>query len=341
LTRKFAQFLIFVVVLGVLVSLAVVVRGQVDYPIRLGPDFDERVRTNYLEDIEQQQPSIVFMGDSTLRESVDFDQLSQELGVPAYGVAVPGSSTALWYLVLKNNILSAVHKPDTLVLFTRKTLLTTPEFRVNGSYFAIIDEYAAQSQPLVRELSYVAQMTAPEQLAARYLPLYGERAMLRENIDDRIDHTLPLLFDCDEVCVKQALDTVFSADVYVETFMVEQDMVESYLWGVDKLIFNRQLQRSYLPEFVRMTKENGIQLILVEVKTWTHPDSTTTALLRTLYQHNLKTYADENDIPMISFADDPRLPLEYFPDGFHLGQEAVPSFTSLLAQELEPLLNRP
>lgn len=339
--QKFVQFLIFFIVLVALASLVTALLTPGPYPRRLGPVLDDLVRTNHRDSLEELEPQVVLMGDSTLRESVDFEQLSEDLGMQAYGVAVPGSTTALWYLVLKNNILPAAHKPETLVIFTRETLLTTPEYRVDGRYFATIDEYAAREEPLLLELSYLGQMSALERLAARYLPLYGERIQVREWIDALIDYSLPGLFGCDPACVNEALRSVYSGNVYVEAFMREQDMVDSYLWGLDKLLFERQLQRSYLPEIVRMTREHGIQLILVEVKTWARPGSTTTALLRAAYLRDLQTYADTNGIPIVSFANDPRLPRAYFPDGFHLAPQAIPIFTHLLAEELAEYARKP
>lgn len=333
--RKFVQFLIFFTLLAALTSLGMALRYQSAYPKRLGPVFDEQVRTKHRDNLNEHQPVVVLMGDSTLRESVDFELLSRHLGVEAYGVAVPGSTTALWYLVLKNNILPAEHHPQYLVLFTRETLLTTPEYRVDGRYFPTIDEFAGPDEELLRERSYLNQMSPLEQVAARYLPLYGERTQFRESIDYRIDHTLPLLLGCDQACVSRALRIVFSGDVYADAFIREQDMVDTYLWGIDKLLFERQLPRSYLPEIVRMTQENGIQLILVEVKTWVSPGSSTISLLREAYLRDLRKYAAEHDIVMISFADDPRLPRQYFFDHFHLEPQSIPVFTRLLAQELK------
>jgi hypothetical protein len=336
--RKFATFLILVLVFGVLASLLITIRYPGGYPQRLGPQFDERVRYNHFDYMNQEQPEMVLMGDSTLKDSVDFDLLSKELGIKTYGIATPGSTSALWYLTLKNNIITAGHKPDYLVIYTRETLLTTPEYRVDGVYFATIDEYAAEDEPLLLERSYLQQMDPLERLAARYLPVFGERAQVRSSIDYRIDHTLPVRFGCGEVCVDQVLHDVFPGAVDSDAILEAQDQSESDLWTVDRLLFSHQLPRSYLPEIARMTRENGIQLILVEMKTWRSAPSSTAALLRRIYMQNFQAYAEANGITIISFAGDPRLPQEFFPDGFHLKKEAMPFFTGLLAEALSPVL---
>lgn len=337
--RKFITFIIFVVLLGLVTSYLVPLRFSSRYPKDPGPEFDRRVRTNFTEDIDKKTPEIVIIGDSTLKESTDFNQLSQALGKTTYGIANPGSSTAFWYLALKNNIAPAEHKPEYLVIFFRDTMLTTPEFRVEGKeYFEIIDEYAAADEPLLLELSYLGQMNALEKIMSRYLPIFADRDQIHASIEYRIKHSLPVLFGCGEVCVSRALSTVYWVDLDEEAAFQIQNEQEIYLRRADKLLFNRQLSRSYLPEFERITRENNIQLILVEMKTLKKPPAILIGLLHKRYMNDLHTYAEEHGIPIISFIDDPRLPDEYFPDGFHLGREYIPYFTNLLAEALEPIL---
>ena len=339
--RKFVVFLILTLVLVLLASILIQLRYDVEYPKQLGPVFDDNVRYNYREHLDKENPEMMLLGDSTLKDSVIFDQLGKTLGIDVYGVAVPSSSTALWYLILKNNVLTAEYKPDYLVIYTRETMMTTPEYRVDsGNNFLLIDEQAGSDEPLLLERSYLQKMSVPEQTITRYLPVFGERGQVRGSIDYRLNHILPVLFDCGEVCVGNALQVIFSGDTDPEAMMEAQNQVENYLWGIDKLFFSRQLERSYLPEIERMTRENGIQLILVEMKTLKNPPSTTTALLRNAYMHDLRTYCTEKGIYYISFADDPRLPETFFSDGFHLKPEVMPMFTDMLAEELASVVEK-
>ncbi len=332
--RKFFVFLLFVLILSILSSYGIMLRYEGEYPKQIGQNFDDNVRINHQEYLDEEQPEMMLLGDSTLKDSVIFEQLGEELGIDVYGVAVPGSTTALWYLILKNNIVTAEHKPDYLVLYTRETMMTTPEFRVDGGYFATIDEYAHSSEPLLLERSYMQQMNPLEQITTRWLPIFGQRDQVRGSINYRIDHTLPVIFQCGEMCVKDALDTIFAGAVDKKAVLAAQNRMENYLREMKRLFFHQQLRRSYLPEIERMTRENDIQLVLVEMKTFRSPPSTTTALLLDGYMRDLRTYCDEKGIVYISFADDPRLTRELFPDGFHLAVEAMPVFTEMLAEEL-------
>lgn len=332
--RKFASFLIFLLILSILSSFGIMLRYDGEYPLEIGQDFDDNLRINHQEYLDEEQPEMMLLGDSTLKDSVNFDQLGEALGINAYGVAIPGSTTALWYLILKNNVITAEHKPDYLVIYTRETMMTTPEFRVDGGYFATIDEYAGSDEPLLLERSYMRQMGKLEQTATRYLPVFGQRDQVRGSIDYRINHTLPVVFNCGEACVKDTLDTIFAGAVDKKAVLAAQNRMENYLWEMKRLFFNHQLEHSYLPEIERMTRENDIQLILVEMKTFRSPPSTTTFLLLDMYMRNLREYSAEKGIVYISFEDDPRLTRELFPDGFHLAEEAMPMFTEMLAGEL-------
>jgi len=337
--RKFTTFIIFIVLLGLVTTYLVPLRFSSRYPKNPGPEFDRRVRTNFTEDIDKRTPEIIFMGDSTLEVSCDCNQLSEVLGKQTYRIASPGSSTALWYLILKNNIILASHKPAYLVLFFRDTILTTPGFRVDGGeYFDIIDEYAAADEPVLLERSYLSKMSLPEKWMARHLPIFADRDQVRASIDYRINHTLPVLSGCGEVCVSNALNTIYSVELDENAAFLAQNQIETYLWGADKLLFNRQLPRSFLPEIERITRENDIQLILVEMKNLRKAPTIITAWLHKLYMSDLYAYAEDHGIPIISFADDPRLPEEYFADGIHLKREKMSYFTNLLAEALEPVL---
>lgn len=333
--RKFSTFLIFTMLLSLLSSFLITLRYPGEYPKQLSPNFDDNLRMNHRDYLNEEKPEIMILGDSTLRNSVIFDQLGEALDMDVYGVAVPSSTTALWYLILKNNIITAEHKPAYLVIFTRETIMTTPEYRVgSGNNFTIIDEYAASDEPQLTERSFLQKMSVPERITARYLPVFGERDQVRGSINYRIDHSLPVLNGCGDFCVNKALNNIFLGETDRQAAQEQQTRTESFLWELKRLIFSRQLDRSYLPEIERMTRENDIQLILVEMKTHHSPPSTTTSLLLDRYMRDLRAYCAEKGIVYISFSDDPRLTRDLFPDGFHLAEKTMPMFTDMLAEEL-------
>jgi len=337
--RSFLQFLAFFLLLVFIGSLAVLAQYQTEYPKTVGPALNNLVRSIHQEKITDQQPSVVLMGDSTLKLSVDFERLAASLGTETYGIPIPGSSSALWYLITKNNIAESDYKPDFLVIFFRESMLTTANYRVDGRYFPTINEFASPEDELLIQYSYLYQSGMLGRIAERYLPLYGDREKVHSSINYRINHTLPLLaFNCDAACVTEALHNVFVAELNAAALNLEQDMVEGYLWRAENLLFRRQLERSYLDEMVRITRENDIQLVLVEVKTLVRPHSSNTMLMRRMYFQALQEYAQQNQVEIIRFGDDPRILPSYYFDNFHMHEFAKPIFTDILAEELKPLI---
>ena len=107
-------FLLIVLVLVTSVFLPTLFRGR--YPHPAGPTFDREVSRLYLREIESQQPGIVLLGDSLLTKGVDQVVFQDQTGIPTYKLDIPGSSSALWYLVLRSNIVPAEPAPRMLVI---------------------------------------------------------------------------------------------------------------------------------------------------------------------------------------------------------------------------------
>ena len=129
------------------------------YPHPPGPVFDQAANRNYLHEIEAQQPEIVLLGDSQLTKGVEKALFQSRTDTSTYKLDIPGSSSALWYLMLKNNILPARPAPRLVVVTFRDTLLTAPTFRTTGPYFGLIDRFARPADTFLIERAYIAGMS--------------------------------------------------------------------------------------------------------------------------------------------------------------------------------------
>ncbi len=336
--RPFLRFLIcFSLILG-WTTWRLPLQSGVRYPRTPGPDFDPAMRLDYRDHINELRPRIVLMGDSTLQDSVDIEALARLMGEPVYGIPMVASASAMWYAVLKNNILEAEVKPGVLVLFYRSTLLTTPDYRVYGRYFTLLDELAGADEDLLVERSYLLPMGPLARLAERWLPLFGERQSVRQRIDARLQGLLPeWLLGYGEGCLQQSIRDVYSADLDMDDFNIQIKIAESYLLEGTNLFFPWQVNRSYLPEYVRLSHENGIRLVLVETKTLGGTGGATTDLLLRLYERDLRAWLARNDVPLLSYAGDERLPPALFRDPIHLNAGGREVFTGILAADLAAL----
>jgi lysophospholipase L1-like esterase len=56
------------------------------------------------------------------------------------------------------------------------------------------------------------------------------------------------------------------------------------------------------------------------------------------YKRKMAAYLDANDVPLLDFSYDPRLPEEYFADVLHMNETGKAAFTQLLADALKTVI---
>ncbi len=209
LSTRYIYFLAAIMLAG---NLYIPLHYKTSYPKPLGPAFTPRVKDKHISAIDINQPQFVLIGDSTLEEAVDQPQITSDLGQETYKLAVPGSATAAWYLVMKNIVMASTHRPKYVVILFRETMLTVPYFRTTGRYLELLDDYATDNEPLLVELAFVNQMNPAEKFLEQYLPLYGMRWEIRAGLDRRLRYTIPSLMRCPKECADDAVRSIFGRD---------------------------------------------------------------------------------------------------------------------------------
>ncbi len=339
--RSFVQYFVSLIVL-IGVSFLFVPRFYGDaYPKPLGPDFDPSIRLIFQKHINASQPQVIVMGDSLASTNVDPAALSQDLNKSVYDISLPGSASTLWYLIIKNNIVTAKNKPEYLIVIFRDSMLTTPDYRVQGSYFQQIDEFANSDDKLLIKLAFTNKMNWLEKLADQYLPPYGSRQKFRATIDGTFRDIAPrILLGCDTNCVDGALSAVFRQDKFLSKVMGDAiNSADDYLYTDQNLNFSQQINQSFLPEIVRMCKENNIKLILVRAKTFRFsPQSPAPSALDT-YMTQFADYAKQNDVVFLDFSNDARLTPDLYFDPVHLNAKGQQTFTQMLSESLSPFIH--
>ena len=310
------------------------------YPRSLGPVVDPDIRYNFQEQLIAEHDQVVLLGDSALKDSVDQATFHQAIGMNTLDIAIPGSASAMWYLIFKNNIINSSFRPRVVVIFFRDSELTTPDFRVSGKYFTLLDEYAGANDSLFVKRAYINPMNPLEKLAEMYLPLYGERLNIRRTQDYWIKYKIPaVLTRCDQTCTDAATDRVFSQErVDKDEFDNEVAAGESTLYIWPNLLFNWQLNRSFLPEMIRLAKERDIRLIMVRQKTMRFSSPMSEPPVLPLYMRGLRSYLAGNDIPLVDFSNDPRITANFFNDFVHMNEGGRAVFTQMAAEALLPLI---
>ncbi|MBC7877086.1 MAG: hypothetical protein H7Y59_07955 [Anaerolineales bacterium] len=333
------KFILLLSIIMVATSIILPRRYNLDFPRNPGPALDAKVRRNYIDVLVEQEPEIVLMGDSTLVLGLDADLLAQQTGKSVYSIGIPGSASALWYLILKNNIAESSYKPKYLLVVFRDTILTAPGYRVHGSYFELVDEYARRNEPLFIQNSFVNLMNPLEIAAEKYFPLYVSRTNIRNNIDAHIRYFSPALFGCDRNCTDYAMGDIFSgADLEPQALVNAVAAAESDLYRPDQMDFSTQVDQSYLPEMIRIAKQHNIQIVFVRIKVETVGPRITNSPAMLNYLDSLTDYLANENVPLLDFGSDPRLTHDLFYDSIHLNEQGQVVFTKMVADELKGIL---
>ena len=314
-------------------------RYNMQFPREPGPRFDHQMRETYINMLNEQHPDLVLLGDSTLNHGVDPQLLEQLTGKSILNIGIDGSASALWYLVIKNNLTAAQFKPKYILIVFRDSILTAPGYRVQGSYFTQLDEFAYAHEPLLLQRSFLDEMNPLEYAGEKYLPLYGARSNVRGDIDGFVRYSLTGLAGCDKDCTDTGMYLTFGgADLQQGELRQAVAAAESYLYTQQQLDFHSQVDQSYLPEMIRLTQENHIQLIAVRLKTLASGMGDVESPALKSYVADLSAYLASNNVPFLDFGSDPRLKDAYFLDSIHLDPQGQKIFTELLANTLKPIL---
>ena len=78
------------------------------FPLGRSQTFDPEIRTDYREAINNREPEIIILGDSSinhLEEEVFLSVTGKETLIFCF----PGTGSAYWYLFIRNQLLSLIH----------------------------------------------------------------------------------------------------------------------------------------------------------------------------------------------------------------------------------------
>ncbi len=337
----FQRYVLYLAVALLVLSIYLPARYGISYPEPLGPEFKPNVKRIYGEYIAERRPDVVLVGDSVLYLGVDQDALSSQLGSETYNIGIPGSGSAVWYLILKNVIVESSPRPKYVLVFFRDAMLTIPTYRTTGRYFGIVDDFAGRNEPLLSQLAYIDPMSPVERIAEQYFPLYSTRLDVREGLDNRIRYLAPsMLFDCPVECTDEAINSVFGRDrVDVTTLNQAVEDAGRTLYAPQAMDFDARLDGSFLPAMLQLAQENDITLIFVRTKTMNFPEVSSEPAALRQYIVSLDEYLSvQEDVYFLDFGHDPRLLDGYYFDSLHFTDEGKKAFTELLAEELEQIL---
>jgi hypothetical protein len=204
-----------------------------------------------------------------------------------------------------------------------------------------MDEYAGAEDDLVLQLAIRERMNPLEKLAEAYFPPYWGRSDLQALLGSRILY-LPTraLIGCNLECSDEAMNKVFGNQNFdPDQFNRAINLAESFLYTDESLDFENQIDRSFLPEIIRLCKENDMKLILVRTKTLRFSREVPGPVALNEYINNLSLYLQDKNVPLIDFSHSDRLSPSFFIDINHLNSDGKRVFTEMLVESIRPILN--
>ena len=290
--------------------------------------FDEAAAAS----LREAQPEFLIIGDSMAGIRVDPRHLSRVTGRSVAGLFQQGAPVAFWYLQLKNLVIgNGLQKVRGVVFFFRDDQLTT-QVDVNGP---VLDRVARDSEP---ELDRV--------LAAHRLGVFSDVHRTARTVYQ---------FDLTRVWLEPRLiraPSAFALRATADKALTSQELlnaINNEMFALDKLRkfeaadlpqaqeefldFDVQVNRSLLPELMRLAESAHIRLAFVRVQRRPAPNGPpeqSAALAR--YIEDLRAYVTARGASFHDDRGDPDQPLSVYADGDHLRSDQRIPYTERFAR---------
>lgn len=297
---------------------------------------NEKISENLIEKINKNRPELLLVGDSMLGESVDADRLSRLLGKRCLKVWVGGSSSAWWYLVIKNIVSQTTPKPKFIGVFFRDNDLTLPQYRTTGNHKEWIFNLAGLDENLLMELSYFQRLSIFERLLIKIFPVYAQCEEIKDRMDVFIKRKIAaVMFNSDEREISKAISATFADRKMDKELFHQRQIQDDYAEDSFRNDMNFNPEKSFLPAMIKHSKESGAELFLVRVKRKRDIEQGKQTDELVNYIEKLETYLEEQNVELIDYTDNDAITKEHYGGGDHLNRQSGRTvFTSLLAKDL-------
>ena len=299
--------------------------------------FDEKP----LRLMAKEKPGCVLIGDSMLETRIDAKTMSRVSGEPCFVLAQPGSSSATWYLMMKNLVAAQKSPPRTVIILFRNRQLTLPAHRTGGDYRKSMEAYMRDAEPLIDKLAGTGEKPAGslERLVQKVYPLERRRDQAKNKVQ------------------AMALDLIASSREYEDihngakvlfgpkNLRVGNTVDEQKEGGLESLDaddheFGARVGGSFLPELLKIAREKQIKLVFFAVKrrppragalaeeSPTAPD----------YFQALRAYLEKEGARLYDETRDMDVTPEFYGSGDHVAPEMMKRYTEMFWQKVEKLV---
>lgn len=322
---------------AVIVAVVLGVPALLDQGTAQRQPFDERP----LRALEKSRPRVVLIGDSMLETRIVQKQIDQLAGERWEVLAQPGSSSAIWYLMMKNLIAVQSPSPRVVILFFRERQLTRPAQRTTGGYRKTIESYMSNSEPVVEKLletSNQREQTRLERIAMALYPVQWRQEKWRDRLQNR------------------ALDLVASSrdfqkirDDTKEVFKLRnlrQDTGEDFeseerakrVLDPSHEEFGTAITDSFLPAILKIAREKNIHLIFFRVKGKPPTDGRSPSQPGEfeVYNRELRDYLEKAGAQYVDEIQNADVTLKFYGSDDHVAPAMMKEYTELFWRDMSP-----
>jgi hypothetical protein len=290
--------------------------------------FDDRV----VEDFRRFPPAYVVIGDS-MAGRLDFDRLAVLTREQVSPLVENASSSAYWYLVLKNYVAASGARPRRVIIFFRDNVLTDVMFRLDGPYRARLDQVALERED---DLNRVIA----GRIGRRWTGVYGALDRVYA-LDRAVTWLQPMVAELPARLVagrehERLLDRANRA------FALERlrPMAQADMAAADRaeLDFAARVDSSALPLMLDVASAHGLPLVFVRVlRRPEHGVPPRESAELQQYVRDLRAYITGRGAVFFDDRDYPELARLPYADGDHVAREARLPYTDHFWTRLERL----
>lgn len=291
--------------------------------------------------LKKERPSCVLVGDSMLGTRIDPKVLERVSGQRCFVLAQPGSSSAVWFLMLKNLISVQTPPPRTVIILFRNRQLTLPGHRTEGDYRKSMEPYMRESEPLLEQL--IGQARQPAGPLERVVQTLYPLDRLRERAEEKVQAwALDLVASSREYeGIHAAAKQLFSPkNLRVGVAEDEQKEGGAISLDADDHEFDTMVGPSFLPHLLRIARDQGIQLVFFQVKRRPRPDGRPGEQSPTAgaYEQALRAYLEKEGARFFSETGEADVTLDFYGSGDHVAPAMMPRYTEQFWQKIGPLV---
>lgn len=213
--------------------------------------------------LNKTRPQCVLLGDSMLESRIDEAVLDTVADRSCAVQVRQGTSSAVWFLMLKNVSAAQPHPPGTVIVFFRNRQLTLPAHRATGAHRARLEPVMHAQEPLVEELigAEMRRRTPwPDRASQAAYPVQRQRDDWRERVQA---WALDLVASSREYTdIRTAARDIFSTK-NLRGDQPQDEAQEEGKIGLDEPDheFAAAVEPSFLPPMLRLAQAKGIRLV--------------------------------------------------------------------------------